>query len=272
MNPYRDFHSKDEKLSEKTLTSELSEKDSELDEIEMRGPSLEEVLHPQLQLLVSALQASQRVPLCRTPSQFPFNITPLTDQHPVYLIKNLASPEECTHLIQIGTPLLKPSPVVERDRLVVRDYRTSWTGYLTSGGKPSSDPILSKILQRIVQLSGCSLDHFEGVNIVRYEEGQKYSGHYDYFNTQHTKSMGPAGQRVLTFFLYLNTLSSEQGGATWFPKLNLKIQPQMGDCAFWINTSWDGQTVYPQTFHSGQPVQSGIKYASNIWIRQNAYP
>ena len=41
--------------------------------------------------------------------------------------------------------------------------------------------------------------------------------------------------RVISFFVYLNTLKKTDGGQTGFPKLNLSITPKIGTAIVWSN-------------------------------------
>lgn len=209
-------------------------------------------------------------PICSFLQDRPLIIKQLRQDQPIYLIENLATVEECQHIIEIGTPSLQQSTVIEKDVKMVADYRTSWTGFLTGDGQEPSDPILNKIMQRISGLSGYPIEHFEGVNIVRYKTGQKYDAHHDFFGPEF--NTGKAGQRIMTFFLYLNDVPEENGGDTYFPLLDLRIQPKAGSCAFWFNTSYDGTILYEKTKHSGQPIiGDAIKYANNFWIRRSCF-
>lgn len=44
-------------------------------------------------------------------------------------------------------------------------------------------------------------EHGEGLQILHYEEGQKYEPHYDYFLDEFNKKNG--GQRIATVLMYL---------------------------------------------------------------------
>ena len=46
-----------------------------------------------------------------------------------------------------------------------------------------------------------SADHGEGLQVLYYEEGQKYDPHYDYFVDEFNTKNG--GQRMATMLLYL---------------------------------------------------------------------
>ena len=65
--------------------------------------------------------------------------------------------------------------------------------------------------------------HGEGLHILNYEVDQQYKAHYDYF-AEHSRSA--ANNRISTLVMYLNDV--EEGGETYFPKLNLSVHPRKG--------------------------------------------
>jgi prolyl 4-hydroxylase len=50
------------------------------------------------------------------------------------------------------------------------------------------------------------------MQILRYENGQKYDPHYDYFHDQVNSAPRRGGQRMATMLIYLE--DTEQGGET----------------------------------------------------------
>lgn len=53
----------------------------------------------------------------------------------------------------------------------------------------------------------------EAIQILRYEHGQKYEPHFDYFHDKANQELG--GHRVATVLMYLSDV--EKGGETVFP-------------------------------------------------------
>lgn len=202
----------------------------------------------------------------------PISIKRLSDDHPIYLIENFVTGEECDHVVEKGKKLLQPSTAVENDKLVIPSYRTSTTAYLTECGKYSNDNILKTIQQRVSALSWFPVSHMESLNLTRYLYGQKYDEHGDYFKSNHTSLLGKAGQRLCTFFVYLNDIPDDAGGHTIFPHLNLKVKPKKGNALFWLNTDFEGNP-YPLSRHLGEIITQNdvIKYGMNIWMRQYSF-
>lgn len=85
------------------------------------------------------------------------------------------------------------------------------------------------------------------VSIQRYaaETQQHYDVHID---------AGAGAPRILSALLYLNDC---EGGETYFPHFEFKIQPKEGRLA-----------LFPSNFiyaHAAQPPTSGVKYAAAYW-------
>mmetsp|Transcript_26436 Transcript_26436/g.39091 ORF Transcript_26436/g.39091 Transcript_26436/m.39091 type:complete len:482 (-) Transcript_26436:104-1549(-) len=75
---------------------------------------------------------------------------------------------------------------------------------------------------RLLRLGGYNEDMADGIQILRYEHGQAYTDHHDYFNKRQSAdySWDPTkggGNRFATIFLYLSNV--EYGGQTVFPRL-----------------------------------------------------
>jgi prolyl 4-hydroxylase len=57
----------------------------------------------------------------------------------------------------------------------------------------------------------------------------------------------------------------EEGGATIFPSINLRIRPIKNAAVFWYNL-FDDETGNSLSLHSGCPVLLGSKWLANMWI------
>ena len=62
-----------------------------------------------------------------------------------------------------------------------------------------------------------SSENAENIQILRYEQGQKYEPHFDYFHDKVNQARG--GHRYATVLMYLSTV--DKGGETVFP--NAKV-------------------------------------------------
>lgn len=71
----------------------------------------------------------------------------------------------------------------------------------------SKDTIVSKFLPFLVTENG------EDLQVLRYEHGQKYDAHFDYFHDKVNIARG--GHRIATVLMYLSNVT--KGGETVFP-------------------------------------------------------
>ena len=188
----------------------------------------------------------------------------------ITLIHNFLSNSECDYLISLAEPRMNRS-TVQSEKLVKSKDRTSFT---TNLERHENETIIA-IERRAAQIANnAPVENMEPLQIVRYQPGQFYKPHYDYFvhgakGTEQALKRG--GQRTVTFFVYLNDLPAEEsGGGTVFPKLNIEIRPRKGMAVYFHNMKQDG-TEDDKTLHGGQPPQRSSKYGANIWIRQHSF-
>src|SRR5205085_1514242 len=134
--------------------------------------------------------------------------------------------------------------------------------------------LVKDIEQRLVMFSGYPLSHLEPLQVVRYQPGQQYTGHYDYFvpGAQGTKeALSRGGQRTITYFIYLNDLpEDETGGATFFPKLQIKFKPKTGTAVYFSNVLPNGKED-SRMLHGGEPPMKSVKYGMNAWFRMKPF-
>ena len=65
---------------------------------------------------------------------------------------------------------------------------------------------------------------------MKYEDGQKYEPHNDYFHDMVNADSAHGGQRIATVLMYLAT--PEEGGETVFPLADKKVSgPGWSECA-----------------------------------------
>ena len=200
--------------------------------------------------------ASRGFKIGRTQYKYPFT--------QLYTFDNFLTPEDCQTLIEESNKKLRPSTVSNvKDKVVLSKDRTSKTAdlaYFTS-------TYLTEIDNKITAFMG--LDPFTGeiMQTQKYEPGQYYKAHTDYFHPltreyrTYTEWMG---QRTWTFMIYLNDV--EEGGETYFKHLKLKIKPKQGMAIFWNNLYRNG-IPNPKTLHEACPPVSGDKYVITKWFR-----
>lgn len=203
----------------------------------------------------------------------PMTLTLLSESPRIVRVDGFLSLEECRELMDLGEPKLRRSTVQgtgdggSGGTNVISRERTSWTANL----EKSQTKTLRRIEERAAILSGYPVSNIEPVQIVRYEPGQQYKRHWDYFvpGTEGAReALARGGQRRVTIFAYLNDV--EEGGETHFTDINLKVSPKVGSAVLFHDCTPDGKED-SRTAHAGTPPKKGTKYGCNIWIRESAF-
>lgn len=178
----------------------------------------------------------------------------------IWGVADFASPDECARLIALIDATARPSEVLDHG------YTEAWrTSY--SGDVERADPFVHMIERRIDDLLGVPHKWGETLQGQRYEAGQQFREHMDWFWTKAPYwkvEANRGGQRALTAMIYLNAV--EQGGETAFPNLGLSVPPQPGTLLVWNNAGPDG-ALNQFTLHAGTPVLRGVKYIVTKWYR-----
>lgn len=180
---------------------------------------------------------------------------------------NFLDKNECQELIAHACLKLKASEVVDSNTgaPVAHDNRTSWGMCF----RRAETPLLAEIERRIAKITGIPVENGEGIQILRYEEGQEYKPHYDYFPLEQPGSavhIAESGQRIATFLMYLTT--PEEGGATIFPDAGMEVQAQEGNALLFRYNTPSKDT---KTLHGGAPVKKGVKFVATKWLREKPY-
>jgi prolyl 4-hydroxylase len=182
------------------------------------------------------------------------------EQIEIYAIANFFTATECARLIAIIDAVAEPSKLF--DNPYESGFRTSYSGNMSR-----ADPFVRMIERKFDDCLGMPPANGETVQGQRYQPGQEFKAHQDYFHTSQpywpdVRKRG--GQRSWTAMAYLNRV--EQGGATEFTRIGLSIPPQPGALLVWNNMHPDG-TPNPDTLHAGKPVVKGTKYIITKWYR-----
>ncbi len=147
-----------------------------------------------------------------------------------------------------------------------RYFRTSETCDLDAG-----EPAVRELERILFALNGIDAGHGEPVQGQRYDVGQEFKPHCDYFNpggADWQKYCAVAGQRTWTFMIYLNDV--EAGGATRFKAIGKTFQPEAAKLLCWNNRRPDGREN-PNTLHHGMKVRKGLKYVITKWYREKPW-
>lgn len=193
-----------------------------------------------------------------------------------YIVKinNLLDDDEISELLLMARYKFEPSNLIVDGKLVYNtDQRRSSTAYIFKDGLPDrySKPV-EKFIKKILYLTGAKRNQLE-IMAVKYKKGEYFDKHVDYLNSDEIGEIDNAGNRIATFFIYLNTLQKTDGGETEFTKIGLKSRPKKGDALFWYNQNIETGKMIPETQHRGLPVLNDnvIKFGLNVWIRSHSF-
>lgn len=178
------------------------------------------------------------------------------DEPLVVVFGSVLDDAECEALIELSREKLQRSKIGSTRE--VNDIRTSSGAFLTD----VHDDVITTVENRIASLIGIPVQHGEGLHILNYKPGQEYKEHFDYFAAT---SKSAANNRICTVILYLNDV--EEGGETYFPKLNLSVMPKKGS-AVYFEYFYTNQELNELTLHGGAPVVKGEKWIATQWIRK----
>jgi len=198
-----------------------------------------------------------------------------------FLLKAFLSDEECDHLIKLASPHLQKSTVVDSNtgKSIPSNVRTS-TGTFPMKGQ---DKIIKNIERRVAQVTMIPEENQEAMQLLRYENGQKYEPHNDYFHDKVNARPETGGQRVATILMYLTTV--EEGGETVFPKADKKVQGKewsacakkglavksfKGDAVLFYSLKPDGEPD-PASLHGSCPTTKGVKWSATKWIHVGVF-
>lgn len=132
-------------------------------------------------------------------------------------------------------------------------------------------PAVRELERLLFELNGIDPQHGEPVQGQRYEIGQEFKQHTDYFEPSgmdYDKYCGVAGNRTWTFMAYLNDVDA--GGATRFKVINKMFQPEQGRLVAWNNRRPDG-SLNAATLHHAMKVRKGLKYVITKWYRERPW-
>lgn len=216
---------------------------------------------PAIQTAPNQPQAHSRVPVAINLA-YP-GLTRAKDDPRVYEIKNFLSAAECQALMRKAEPFLKPSQVAGKANVMTSQFRTSYTCYFERKELPNLIEKARRLLQKPIH-------HCELPQVARYYPGQFYRAHQDAFNMNEAGGRANAkngGQRVATLLIYLNDV--KEGGATDFPTIGYRAQPEVGKAVVFFPCFSDG-VMDARMLHAAMPAKS-VKWVSQIWVRQSTF-
>ena len=205
----------------------------------------------------------QRRPTIETHDRL-IQIRYFNDRPRILLLENVLSPQECDQLIAGSSSKLARSTALDKQTgaYITIAERSSENAYYRN-----NDPFVQAMNRRFSEIMHQPASHGEDLQVVRYLVGGEYREHWDYFPMSDPGSLSvtqDGGQRTATLLMYLNDVPI--GGATYFPKINYRVQPRKGWGVYFEYTDVYGQ-VDDLTLHAGEPVSHGEKWIATKWMR-----
>jgi prolyl 4-hydroxylase len=124
------------------------------------------------------------------------------------------------------------------------------------------EKLFHTIKSKFWYLDEFTIDNLEFVKVLKYNEGEQFKPHHDYFGSKVTDN-----DRIATVIVYLN--DDFTGGDTVFNELGLTVRPNIGSALFFDYKYID--ELNQKTLHEGTPVLSGTKYIATVWIRRKPW-
>ncbi|KAJ7521897.1 hypothetical protein O6H91_19G073400 [Diphasiastrum complanatum] len=199
----------------------------------------------------------------------PSRVTQLSWNPRAFLYKGFLTDEECDHLIRL-------SMVADNDsgKSVLSEIRTSSGMFLSKG----QDEVVARIEDKIAAWTFFPKENGEAIQVLKYQHGEKYEPHYDYFHDKLNQALG--GHRIATVLMYLSNVV--KGGETVFPastedsqykddswsdcgKRGVAVKPRKGDALLFFSL-FPNATPDESSLHSGCPVIEGEKWSATKWI------
>ncbi|PUA79770.1 prolyl hydroxylase family protein [Nocardioides currus] len=188
----------------------------------------------------------------------------VTPQLDLFVVRDFLSRDECAALVALIEAQHRPSTLADPNG--DETFRTSSTCDL-----PPHEPVVVALAARLTETSGIDPAHAEPLQGQRYEVGQQFKAHTDYFqpgSVDYDLHCSVAGQRTWTFMAYLNEV--EAGGETHFASVGREFRPEAGMLLVWDNHGPDG-ALNPSTLHHARPVRAGMKYVITQWYRERPW-
>lgn len=212
----------------------------------------------------------------------------ISAEPPFFIVHDFLDEDMCGELIRTAERCgLNRSRVGATQN--TQERRTSQQVWLSEGTQELEDPLpLRRFATQVSRLTGLPPNHQENLQVVRYEEGQRFDLHVDHLDE--FNDLACRG-RLATCLLYLNSAdccdstpnmmngnasSSFTGGETGFPEFKMDVVPKRGSAIFWWNTmERPGSEGYDcemflnsdvRMRHAGLPILSGQKWVANRWV------
>nr|ABB47602.2 prolyl 4-hydroxylase, putative, expressed [Oryza sativa Japonica Group] len=213
----------------------------------------------------------------------PSRVVQLSWRPRAFLHKGFLTDAECEHLISLAKDKLEKSMVADNEsgKSVMSEVRTSSGMFL----EKKQDEVVARIEERIAAWTFLPPDNGESIQILHYQNGEKYEPHYDYFHDKNNQALG--GHRIATVLMYLSDVG--KGGETIFPEAEVgkllqpkddtwsdcakngyAVKPVKGDALLFFSLHPDA-TTDSDSLHGSCPVIEGQKWSATKWIHVRSF-
>jgi prolyl 4-hydroxylase len=194
--------------------------------------------------------------------------TPALGPKRLFWIDGFLGAEECARILEeLQFVFWSASTVLVHygDQSVksVRSQRRLSESTLEEWFSPELMRIIRTIQKRIAPLIPGIYRRRERWQATRYMKGGRFDYHYDCGKW----GDDPAGERVHTVLIYLDT--PRRGGSTQFPGFDLDIKARAGRLLAWKNLTAEGLCDRGM-LHASAPLKEGRKTTLVTWVRQRA--
>lgn len=198
-----------------------------------------------------------------------------------FLYKKFLTDEECDHVIGLAKNKLTKSMVADNNsgKSIESEIRTSSGMFLAN----AQDDVVKRIEDKIAAWTFLPPENGESMQVLKYEYGQKYEPHFDYFHDKYNQALG--GHRIATVLMYLSDVI--KGGETVFPsvedrttfkddswtecgKRGVAVKPRKGDALLFYSLHPDSSPD-EASLHQGCPVIEGEKWSATKWIHVSSF-
>jgi len=190
----------------------------------------------------------------------------ITDEYnePV-IYENFITEEEANYIKQQAEPKFSNSEIMGfKINEEIRKSKTAWLD--------KNDPNIKNVIMRVCAIHDYPFENAEQLQVVKYEPGGFYKEHHDSVYETDSISINflkDGGHRMLTMLIYLN--DDFTGGSTRFVTLQKDIRPPKHGSILFYPLDKTNTKCHPKALHAGLPLNSGVKYIANVWIRKEEY-
>ncbi|KAH8363049.1 hypothetical protein KR084_004821, partial [Drosophila pseudotakahashii] len=161
----------------------------------------------------------------------------------ITLLHDMISPKEILLIRNSSKEHILPSNYYsgEAQDFVVGSSRVSKSVWYTNNYSEAT----AKITKRLEEAIDLNMNHAELFQVINYGLGGYFETHLDL--------------KLLEEISFLQLSNVTQGGATYFPALNITVFPKIGSALFWFNLDNKGNPQM-ETLHTGCSVIVGSKW------------